>query len=331
MIDLKIPARVPHAMNVSNVTNANVYCKYDESHSDVERAVQMATLSIIGGFGVFGNVFTIVLVAKYTIRRTLHFLIINMAVSDIAVIIMTIIASTSTLDYRLWDDVFVVAIGCKTMFLVYGTLHVISLVTLLIISIERYRITKRQAVQISTRRYSIKQRVFLIGLSWLISIAMNLHLPILISYNPYDGFCKAQPWVYFIVFSCINALTKVSLFSILLLLSILTLRMISFSQANENNLPEVIREKRKKRIRNAVGLVLYSLFLYAFCYLPLIIFRFYYSLTHLLAPSIDLCIDWKLLDFIIAYLLPLFNSSFSPCVYFICLSDFRRAAKGVFR
>lgn len=152
-------------MNQSNLTKAS-YCNYNENepYDDKERGLRMATLSIVGGFGVLNNAFVIVLTAKYT-------MIINMlAISDGAAILMTILlAALNHFQYTLWRSQynhFGNTIACKVIAgALCDALPNSSLVTLVIISIERFKITRRRAVQIS-RPYSVKTHVYLFAFCW---------------------------------------------------------------------------------------------------------------------------------------------------------------------
>jgi len=68
-------------MNYSNSTWE--YCKYFVPDSDTTRTVKVIASTLLSACGIFGNIFVIVLATKYTVRKNLHHLIINMAVSDI--------------------------------------------------------------------------------------------------------------------------------------------------------------------------------------------------------------------------------------------------------
>ena len=107
-------------------------------------------------------------------------------------------------------------------------------------------------------------------------------------------------------------------------LSILTLRRISKTQAIENSLSEIQRQQRRRRIINAVKVVLYSLLVYTCCSLPFLIGLLLWFL-------VNYCIDWSTLFFFAWSFLPLVNSFVSPAIYCVCLSDFREAARGQLR
>jgi len=317
-------------MNESNATQVYSYCKYWIPHSHAERTIQMAALFIIGGFGVICNVFTIVLAAKYTVRRNLHFLIINMAVSDATVIVNCLLQGTTTLlHYKLWNNDFAGSFACKAIPFMYSVVLLTSLSTLTIISIERFRITRRRTVQIS-HPLSAKHRVCVVACSWLMSSALSLYIPILYHIDKQYNSCGISLFYYSII-SFIKTIVHVIMFSFMLIINILTLRRLSSRQAIEDSLSEEQRKLRRQRMGSAVKMVLYSIILYCCCFFPAIIYDLQNSIN-LLIPSWASflsygCIDVSSLLFMIEFFLPIVNSSLSPCIYFVCLPDFRDAAK----
>ena len=267
-------------MNESNHTNDNSnYCEYYETKSDVEKTGQFLTLLILGGFGIFGNIFVIVLAVKYTVTKSLHFLIINMAVADALFVIINLFRYVieNVLEYSIWNDIDqnIAQILCKTLSFSLYVFAMESLVTLLIISIERYKIT-RQFVQIS-QTLSGKRRAAVVSGCWLISVVLNLHLLISTHIDKYNSettcvYIQHQNQLRIVVIVECNILL-VCYISIVVL-SILTLRKISRPQAIEDSLSEVQRQQRRKRIRSAVKVVLYSCLLFCGCYLPFAISHF---------------------------------------------------------
>jgi len=209
----------------------------------------------------------------------------------------------------------------------------VSLVTLVIISIERYRITRQRAVQIA-RPYSIKRRLSLLIGTWLFSAMISLNWVIVTTPNKHYGECYVNDRFFFhyIVWFFIRMTLTLAMFLILLLLSILTLRRLSSPHVIEDNLSEAQRKQRRKRIGSAIKMVLYSLMLYCCCFSPLLFYYFLLSLSKMSSLTIidwSACYDWDSLFFVIYLFLPILNCSLSPYIYFICLSDFRQAAKAV--
>jgi len=210
-------------MNDSNVTQPYsnwTHCQHWEPDSDIERAIKMSALSIVGGFGLFGNVFTIVLAAKFTVRRNLHFLIMNMAVSDTLLIFCVLFIGTVRFYLvRMEMDLEIVAVlSCYVDFGMFLS-QTVSLVTLIIISIERYRITRRRAVQIA-RPYSIKRRLCLLIGTWLFSAIISLNVIIFTTLGKNYGNCYVNNkfFLHYIAWHFIRMAIALAMFLILLLL-----------------------------------------------------------------------------------------------------------------
>ena len=309
-------------MNESNVTQAYSYCKYSKPHSDAERTIQVTALAIVGGFGLLGNIFTIVLAAKYTVQRNLHFLIINLAVSDaLSTVIIFLQGTSKELNYKLWDNDLAGCIASRITAFMHSVALFNSLFSLTIISVERYRITRRRVVQ---------QSVYLAACCWLISMAMSSHLLFLVDYGKK---CTSSSTLDFHIFLFSTVFLYCILFLTMLVINTITLRRLSHRQAIEDSISDEQRKLRRKRTSSAVRMVLYSLLLYSCCFSPLLIYGFI-GFLRIVSSSVTNftntnCIDHASMNFVIGYFLPIVNSSVSPCVYFVCLSDFTEAAKSL--
>jgi len=112
------------------------------------------------------------------------------------------------------------------------------------------------------------------------------------------------------------------------ILSTVTLRKLSRHQTMQNNNLSIIqRQARIKRMANAMKMVLTSLLLYSFCYLPFAGWQFFKGLSRKSDQTHStFCYSSYLLKFL-EVLLPLVNSCLSPVILLIFLSDFRKGAK----
>ncbi|KXJ22908.1 Bombesin receptor subtype-3 [Exaiptasia diaphana] len=320
---------------MANYSNAN-FSNYIHYPFNIKNCSYEGTIGNRIGYalflalGIFGNIFVIILALKYTVRKNLHHLIVNMAVSDALYLFMMI------LDAFPWiPDSNVGVIICKTLTFFQQVSYRVSLITLFVISIERFRAT-RQTLQRS-RPYTLKQYVMIIGVSWLIPVIVagcftsTLRL-------------RDRLFCYTITFEWKRdnhigwALTVFDILTFLLcwvifILSIITTRRLSRTQAIHAHLSEEQRKIRTQRSRTAVRMVLVSVLLYACCW----IFNFFIKAAPLVYDS-DVC-QYAFLDvnasgyfvpvtFIYTFL-PIVNSTLSPCIYIIFLHDFREAAKKV--
>jgi len=171
----------------------------------------------------------------------------------------------------------------------------------------------------------------LLATSWVICITLNLNEVVFSDLS--DSKCTISSYQSYLVWLCVKTALISLILLVLLVLSILTLRRLSSPQAIEDNLSDAQRRLRRKRIGSAVKMVLYSVILYCCCLFPFLVF-----ILHVLLPSLwpsilkerqNSCLDYESFGYLTLNLLPLLNCSLSPCVYFVCLADFRQAAKAV--
>jgi len=315
--------------------SANItVCKDVQSLSHSTRTARVSAIALVSAFGISGNIFVILLAVKYTVRKNLHHLIINMAVSDILVILtMPLQSASSQLNLARLITGMLGEILCKTTVFVFHLSVKESLLTLLIISIERFRATRLFARRLQP--YTLRQRVAVLVSCWSIAMfisAFHIYFSITSSSPSGGNFCGDPFLLEAVIFMNIYFIFVIILFCIIFSLSILTLRRLLKPQAIEASLAEAQRQARRKRITAAVRMVLCSLLLYSCCWLPYIIYYFLWTLSFTLEKAhslyvIPICIDWSTLIFILSNILPLVNSCFSPCIYIVFLSDFREAAK----
>lgn len=286
------------------------YPYYDLTSSRIYH--KMAIL-IPGMFGIIVNVFVIVLAVKYTGRKNLHHLIVNMAFSDTVVIIVSSVyeGGLSYLSFKVatfLEFVIFVALG-------------VSSVTLFIISLERFKVTwfltRRQG------RYSLKRCLAVIAVTWLISIGISLFR---ITFDPYE---ENDIKTYLII---VYLASVVLLFLLVLIFSSLTLCSLSRLENFGNHLNNLARQARLRKIHSTVRMVQLNLLLYSICFVPFICLNTANVLEFLkVIGNIDeaICIDWQTLRFIVAPFLPVINCSFSPCIHLFCLPQLREAAKNI--
>ncbi|XP_020903260.1 melanocortin receptor 5-like [Exaiptasia diaphana] len=315
-------------MNQSNNTQDETYCKFHEPDSSTERWIKFIALLVFIGIGFIGNVFVIILAVKFTVKRSLHFLIINVAVADILFDLANLFFEvTAFFRYDLYNRVNVALAEtfCKTSVYIYRVFLSESLLTLLIISIERYRVTS-QTVRIS-RPFSRKRGLVIIACSWIIALVTNLYLPIFRNVvkrnSAYVCITKLERTPA-IVFYLISMNSKLFFCLAMVVVCILTLRKLSKVSAIESSISYYQRLKRKKRIRGAVNMVLYSLLLSSSWFIPTYTLAILMNFTRLFATY---CIDWRTIQFLAFEFFPILNICLNPCIYCACLTDFRKAAR----
>ncbi|KXJ25623.1 G-protein coupled receptor 54 [Exaiptasia diaphana] len=115
-------------MNESNAHQVSSLCVKNTHLFEISK---FAVIAILAAIGIAGNTFIIILAAKYTERKSLHCLIINMAVSDIVFVIMHILRDVVI--YRLTNPPQILAdYFCKIVLFLENTSELVTLTTLLI-------------------------------------------------------------------------------------------------------------------------------------------------------------------------------------------------------
>jgi len=293
------------------------------------RIFKITTFFILGGMGISGNIFIIVIAVKYTVRRNLHHLIINMAVSD--TLIISMLFTTKCLNWSFnggaWrylkkhsGDVFckiprfVIAVGMWSVF-----------ITLVIISIERFRATK--AVQ-RICSYPIKTCFTVIAFIWISSLALacnELNISYISKTNDNNYTCTNKPTSIFVII--ILGLSAISGMLVLLVLNLYTLKQLSKHESIEDNIPERQRRDRAKRTANAIKMVLCSFLVFCCCYGFVQIGNVNKFLGVGIRKALGVYLHW--LQFAIS-VSPLINSTLSPYIYLNFLKDFREAFRNIF-
>ncbi|XP_020903310.1 neuropeptide Y receptor type 1 [Exaiptasia diaphana] len=302
----------------NSLTNHSNNSGHAESIVEIAKRTSFVLVILLG---IFGNVFVIILATKYTVRRNLSHLIINMAVSDTLFLVAAFLVPLSWISNKkltIKSEVF-----CRCLSFLWHTTVRVSLITLLVISIERFRATKNTLLR--ARNYTLKQRMTVLGFCWLVPMlfaAFTAYAEL----SCLEEKTRKSLTPAFLVHEILVVLCCCVIFA----LGILTTKRLSRLRPNPH-LNEEQQKARARRTKAAARMVLTSVFLYSCCCLPLLIFNaLYYVQTSI--PSVDIIdanIDRASLNFIINGLLLVVNSCFSPLIYIVFLPDFKEAAKKV--
>lgn len=317
------------------MTNSSCTIFGAKSHIDSSQIAKFVPLMVIGVLGMAGNIFILTLALKYTIWRNLHHLIVNMIMADLLIIFVNLsfwipaILRFPQLKLTTPYNNFGMTVQfylCKLRVYLRDFVVLLSLVTLLIISIERYKAT-RPTLQRS-RRLTIKKRLAVLVLAWLFSLTIpsyELFVFRLENFTCVFNGPKAFPW-YLSQYVLI-----IAVFCIILASTFVTLRRLAQPQPVRNSLSETQRRVRTRQTKNVVKLILCSLLIYSVCYIPFFTFD---VIKLRVARSVErVCFKYNFpLDkLVLECFLPLIHSLLSPFVYVMFLSDFREAAKTLVR
>lgn len=310
---------------ISNSSNNTFFCKFNDS--DWSRNLKFFSVFLVGGCGIFGNVFIIILAVKFTVRKNLHHLIINMAVADTLVVLGLIcVGLPRMLDYAMWADIKMMSGNtlCRLFTFIVSTSINVSYTSLVIICIERFK-ASGQTARIA-QPYTLKKRLLVVGASWFIPIvlaAFEAKYRTVIERLPGVYVCQGTSHLP-IIMRVVYYTMFLSATCCIVVLSIVTLRRISRRQEIEASFTELQRKAREKRIASTVKMVLCSVAVVLCSYLPFIV----WNILKLILKNRDafLCVEVIVFDFLTNFL-PLVNSCCSPVIYLMFLVDFRGAAK----
>lgn len=313
-------------MNSTNMTTPyNDFCNFNEPGKLITKRTVLVTSMILCSVGLLSNVFVILVALKLRIRRKTHYWIIYMAAVDcflIALVFAKAIGYDSILD-TITGKLF----QCKALPYLLTVLTTITIVTLLIMSIERYKAT--QPLINPIRVHCLKRRVALFVGLCVASACFSSYMLILLKIDN-NGGCSDSPTLFLSLWATIEDFFVFISVVVIFVLSAWTLRRLTWPQIVDESAPEQQNRRTKRRI-NVVNMVLFSLMLYFSCNLPSRIFNVIltFSLYNVVSLSsiISPCLDWDFLTFILYEFLPLLNSTFSPFIYIVFLGDFRKKAK----
>jgi len=283
--------------------------------------LKIFAMFLFGGIGIISNIFIIVLAVKYTERRSLHHLIINMAVSDTLVVVtMFFYKLPQMFSSDFWGEIWMILGNTPCIFAINATNSTIlsSFFTLLTITIQRFSATSLK----TSRTHSRKKQIVHLICCWLASFGLSVIRNFTASIHKVQGKvdCKVKDYPISLQISLFVLISTV--YCIILLFGTVTLRRLLHQQGIRDSLSDVQRQARAKRMANAMKMVFCSLFLFSACYVPFGCWHFYKTF----AKDVPYCYGSYVFEFLEA-LLPLVNSCLSPAIYFLFLSDFREAAK----
>jgi len=199
-------------------------------------------------------------------RKNLHHLIINMGVSD-ALFLVSALWNRISLKYHIeslypagvWGDII-----CKITGFIPEISYKVSLVTLLVISIERFRATRRTLQR--SRQYTLRKRVAVLSIFWLIPMAIDarwLHVYYFERQNCFFLYLE-----YYMIIGAVAFLIITIVIITILALSIIAVRRLSRPQAIVAHMNVEQQRNRRRRTMAAVSMVLASVVLYSCCWFP---------------------------------------------------------------
>ena len=291
-------------------------------------------LCLIVLVALVGNtVIGIIVYKTKTMRKTINFLIVNMAMSDLLIPIFWIPRDVQRLYINSW------LIGgplgqalCKLVAFLPPVCLVVSIQSLVLIAVDRFG-----AVVFPLRSPLISSKLcsFFILATWI--IAMAVYSPYLFAYKlvEYPGglvcglrwkevFGESSSFVHY-------AVTMLTIFYLIPLVLIAILYIIIYIKLKSQKIPGEqsanAGQQRQQRERNVLKMAIAIVLGFAVCWLPVAIFRFIYLSTHTI--QLRNCLITNVVYFVNC--MGLVNSAINPCICLILSRNYRNKLRALFR
>ncbi|EDO29909.1 predicted protein [Nematostella vectensis] len=250
-------------------------------------------------------------------RRSINLLIANSAAGDLMIAIWNIPFQLATLSGSSWSVQGTSGrVVCKLIHFMGGMVLLVSPLNLLFITVERFRgVTSISMVELGRRGI-----YGLVVLAWVIPTA--LYSPLFYFIDLRDEMCEITvPWAYYRDYMMALFALFVVLYFTIVVLGVMILRRLQVIDVIVQ-LPEAQRIARKRRLGNAIKMVLCSLGSFILFTTP------YHSLA--LHTIVSRSVTPLISKLIIAMLLFVcLNSALNPGICYVFIEDIRHAVKQV--
>lgn len=317
----------------ANGTATSINCS---EYPTAERVAKTLAYCVIIVVSLTGNILIGSIVFKVkSMRRTINYLIVNMAMSDIILPIFAVprILTRLYLGYWLIDGHFGSAL-CKLVYFLQDVSNAVSIQSLVLIAVDRFG-----AVVFPLRRPVVSAKLcpYFILSTWI--VAMALHSPYFfarkLDYS--EGLLRcALQWEeafgessseasYYVAMFLLLAVIPFALMSILYSIIILNLRAQKIPGGESVRAEEL--EKRMKRDRSVLQMVLAIVMGFALCWAPVNIFAFLNFFVWHKPPKPSCSIQhFAFFARFMAYA----NCAINPCICFIFSGNYREGLKSLF-
>ena len=322
----------------SNVTNFRNDSDFNDSCSLVNRTAaevcQAIACSLIFITATLGNTMVVIVVYKERrMRTTVNFLIVNMALSDF-LCSMLVIPRVMTQVYTYPDAWLITGIAglilCKAVHFFQDVTVAVSLLSLLMIAIERYYAISCPVVADPIPR---KRCGLMIAFTWLVAFLMYAthFFTFKLSVEEEGPIChhsweqmvadpvKAREIEFLLhtVLSVIIPFIVVTAFYTTILI-----RIRRSSVPGEAS--STVRRRQQKRNRNVLHMLLAVVMAFGFCWFPFIVYTYVVTFVWIsrnrlqdIPCGVEIFGQWALY---LAYL----NSSVNPVIYFVFCENYRK-------
>lgn len=326
----------------TNDSNSNHSFEYGcPQETEAARITKMFSLSVILVMSLFGNLLVIYVVCRNrSLRRTINYFILNIAVSDVLIPVIVIPMALVNLarDSHTW--LFKGPLGvitCKLVLFLADVSPAVSIVSLIFMTLDRFLAV---VFPLRVTLMNAKRRYFLIALTWIMSIGFfspYFYAVQLLQLPPFDGeyYCILNWSDNFLRHIEIQRTfsTVVSIYFLVIPFAILTVLYAIILIKTKT--PDYIRSKcsaaararQKKTSRRLTMMAFLIVFVFGLCWGP---YNFILFLQIFVwkwqAPNF--C-SWGSVIFAVQFL-SYSNAAINPCVYFGFIKNFRRGLMSQF-
>ncbi|EDO28885.1 predicted protein, partial [Nematostella vectensis] len=312
--------------NYSLISNGTNTSSSGRSTASIHQEVRLVSLLLVVIIGLSLNLSVISLVMmKQVPRRNINLLVANMALSDFLSLLLEpsylLLEITGNLP---WIGVSYLAdVTCKLFAFMVETSTWVSLVTLLVISVERFRAVSC-VIHLTEKRSVL---IILLLVCWVLPGLLNSGGFASCGAKNIGGTSKC---VRFDTMQSARYNTAINIIFILLVIVILCLnlaiirKLVRCSQ-EAIHIPKAQQQKRARRFRSATRMVLSSLLLFVFCATPLYTLLTIKRMEPLL--GVPILSEWSGNMINAVVVLFFVNPAASPIIYFVFLGDFRKVLR----
>ena len=293
--------------------------------TSVQTMVQMTFYGILILASLIGNAFVIVVFyRRKRLRTTVHYFIVNIAISDLAIPVIILPSEMSSV-FKVWlVDGALGSILCKLVWYAWGVSATVSIFSMVVIAIDRFH-----AVLFATKPAFFSRRTChrLIVVMWVSALVLwahyfygyglvyrNTRLACVFSWGSMMDTKKVLmiTWMAFLSLSFLSAIALTVLYS----------SFVIFLCRTKNNFhlaPQIVQNRAKKNRRIACMLAIITVAFFALC-TPFNIWVIMRSLE----PNIR---SPCLFIWFASYVLPVLYPVLNPVVYYIFNDEYRKGFK----
>lgn len=298
---------------------------------------QVTMFSMLFALSLVGNVLVIAVVFwNLDMRTNFNYLIVNMAMSDLIIPLIALPINISQLVAETSDEWFVDGqlgnILCKLCFFLADISPVVSVVSLVIIAINRYLAVSYSVPPRLARR--VVNRI-LIAFTWIVAIV--LFSPWLFSWhttkkdgriectNDWNAISGGSPLSFrFFIGAIVVVSFIIPSISVVILYSLIIYRLRENSRNMSTMLQNKQLETRKRKNKQITYISLLIMVAFILLWGPFYVFL---SLIYLVWQQDDIPQNFKanfqIIRFVVIFL-AYSNSAINPCIYFSCLKNYRQ-------